>query len=51
MGNDSARFFGIGKASETIEDSTAGLVAVIDNATRESTSGKFPGWSGEEFPW
>ena len=51
MGNEGAKSFGMEKASETIEASTAGLVAVIDNATRESTSGKFPGWSGEEFPW
>lgn len=51
MGNDSAKFFGMGQAVDTIEASTAGVVAVIDNATRESTSGHFAGWSGEEFPW
>lgn len=51
MGNDNAKSFGMEQAFVTVEDSTKGVVAVIDNATRESTSGKFPGWSGEEFPW
>lgn len=51
MGNDNAKFFGMEKATDTIDDSTAGTVSVIDKATRESTSGRFPGWSGEEFPW
>lgn len=51
MGNDNAKLFGMEQAIDTVEDSTKGVVAVIDNATRESTSGKFPGWSGVEFPW
>ena len=39
------------QAVDTIDASTAGVVAVIDKATRESTSGHFAGWNGEEFPW
>lgn len=51
MGNDSAKSIGMDQATDTIEANTAGLVTVIDNATRESTSGRFAGWNGEEFPW
>ena len=51
MGNENAKVFGMEKAFVTIEDSTTAVVAVIDNATRESTFGKFASWNGEEFPW
>lgn len=51
MGNDNAKVFGMEKAFVTIEDSITAVVAVIDNATRESTSGKFASWNGEELPW
>jgi norsolorinic acid ketoreductase len=51
MGNHGAKHFGLGEAPDTIEANTAGMVDVIDKATRESTSGHFAGWNGEEFPW
>lgn len=51
MGNESARFFGLEKATDTVEANTAGMVKVIDHATRDQTSGHFAGWDGEEFPW
>jgi norsolorinic acid ketoreductase len=51
MGNHGANHFGLGEAPDTIEETTAGMVDVIDKATRESTSGHFAGWNGKEFPW
>ena len=51
MGNAGAQFFGMKEATQTVEESTTGTVSAIDNATRETTSGHFASYNGEEFPW
>ncbi|KAK5075793.1 hypothetical protein LTR24_009884 [Lithohypha guttulata] len=51
MGNTGAQAFGLEKASITIEESINGVVNVIDNATREKSSGKFLSWDGTESTW
>ncbi|BGP36385.1 hypothetical protein JCM10449v2_000286 [Rhodotorula kratochvilovae] len=33
------------------EESAAGIVKVVDGATREKTGGKFLQYTGEEYPW
>ncbi|MCJ1473080.1 hypothetical protein MMC13_001730 [Lambiella insularis] len=42
MGNGGAQLFGMKEATTTINDSCDYLVATIESATREETSGKFP---------
>ncbi|GME49574.1 Aflatoxin biosynthesis ketoreductase nor-1 protein [Neofusicoccum parvum] len=51
MGNMAANHFGITEAEITVDDSVAGIVKIIDNATREKTSGKLMVWDGSECPW
>ncbi|GAW13628.1 hypothetical protein ANO14919_030150 [Xylariales sp. No.14919] len=52
MGNLGARMMGLEKAPVTVEDSVSKIVAVIDAATRETTSGRFLNtMDGTEFPW
>ncbi|OGM49066.1 short chain dehydrogenase/reductase family oxidoreductase [Aspergillus bombycis] len=36
---------------ETIDNSVKGMLQVIDGATRETTSGKFITYQGQEVPW
>ncbi|KAG8166719.1 hypothetical protein KVR01_002408 [Diaporthe batatas] len=48
-GNATAKLFGMGEAPHTIAQSVAGLLDVIDNATRSGTSGKFYGFDGKEI--
>ncbi|KAI1360509.1 NAD(P)-binding protein [Xylaria arbuscula] len=50
-GNWIAKRWGLEKATYTVEESVAGMVKMIDEATREETSGKFLRFSGEELPW
>jgi NAD(P)-dependent dehydrogenase (short-subunit alcohol dehydrogenase family) len=35
----------------TVDESVCGIVKVVDEATRESTSGRFVEYTGEEIPW
>ncbi|KAK3311862.1 hypothetical protein B0H66DRAFT_614621 [Apodospora peruviana] len=49
MGNSGARHFGMEKAWVTVEDSVNGIVKFIDEGTRESVSGKFLQYDGEEL--
>ncbi|KAL4867477.1 hypothetical protein BDV12DRAFT_186650 [Aspergillus spectabilis] len=52
MGNTGARSVGLEKAPTTIEESITKTVAVLDDATREATSGKL--WDTlevKELPW
>ena len=51
MGNAGARFFGMKEAYLPVKDSVAGIVAQVDGATREKTSGHFKIWDDTEFPW
>lgn len=51
MGNAGAKYFGMKEAAMTIEQSITGMVKVIDDSTREKTSGRFMTWEGEEYPW
>ena len=51
MGNNGARKFGMEKAFTEVEDCVSGMVSIVDGATREKTSGRFPSWDGGDFPW
>ncbi|TEY55509.1 hypothetical protein BOTCAL_0232g00170 [Botryotinia calthae] len=50
-GNAGAQMFGLKEASLSIDESVAGIVKVIDAATREHTSGKFMEHTGNELDW
>jgi len=41
MGNGGARAFGMEEAPMSLETSIKGVLEIIDNATREKTSGTF----------
>lgn len=47
MGNTAAKFFGIGEAPTTIDESVGGLFQVINTATREKYGGKVVSYTGE----
>ncbi|OTA97018.1 hypothetical protein M434DRAFT_19239 [Hypoxylon sp. CO27-5] len=51
LGNYAAQLAGLEKAFVTVEDSAAGVVKVIDGATKESHGGKFWNYTGEEIAW
>lgn len=51
MGNAGAKLVGMKEATTPIDDCVAGMLKVIDESTREKTSGRFPIWEGGEFPW
>ena len=51
MGNEGARKVGMEKAFLTIEQSINFMVPVVDNATKEKTSGHFPSIEGGDFAW
>jgi len=51
MGNYGAALFGVEKAEITVEESISGVVKIIDEATREKTSGKFFNYTGGEASW
>ncbi|KIW97627.1 uncharacterized protein Z519_01211 [Cladophialophora bantiana CBS 173.52] len=51
MGNSSARSFGLERAPNTVEESVSGLMKVIEDSTRESTSGKFMSFDGATIAW
>ena len=50
-GNESAQRFGMKEARTPVKESVEFLVAKIDGATREDTSGHFPSIEGEDWPW
>ncbi|KAI1178016.1 hypothetical protein F4777DRAFT_540218 [Nemania sp. FL0916] len=51
-GNRAAKGMGLPQAPHTKEQSTNGTLSLIDNATREKTSGKFfDSIAGTEIPW
>ncbi|PWY93554.1 NAD(P)-binding protein [Aspergillus sclerotioniger CBS 115572] len=50
MGNSSARKQGLEQAPVTVEESTRGILDLIDNATREN-SNRFLDYNGDEVPW
>ncbi|KAI0003942.1 NAD(P)-binding protein [Xylariaceae sp. FL0662B] len=52
QGNWVAQQVGLDQAPTTVEESSTSIVKVIDDATRESTSGKFiSAIEGTELPW
>ncbi|CAF4012447.1 unnamed protein product, partial [Adineta steineri] len=51
MGNHYATSVGLDEAPVTIEESVQGQLKVIDEATREKTSGRFWDFEGKELPW
>ncbi|CAF1366140.1 unnamed protein product [Adineta steineri] len=51
MGNPFAKDVGLDEAPVTIQDSVQGQLKVIDEATREKTSGRFWDFEGKELPW
>jgi len=51
MGNTGAKIVGLTEAYTPTDVCCAGIVKVIDGATREKTSGTFAGWNGEESAW
>ncbi|GAA5972857.1 hypothetical protein JCM11641_003976 [Rhodosporidiobolus odoratus] len=51
MGNDGARSFGLEQAPVTIEDSVAGQLRLVDEATGETHGGKFWDYTGDAIPW
>lgn len=51
MGNNGAKKVGLEKAYTEVDECVAGMVTVIDGATREKTSGTYAVWDGSEFPW
>jgi len=51
MGNAGAVANGLKEAPTTVKDSVDGIVAKIDNATREKTSGTFVSYDGEHINW
>ncbi|KAF2137112.1 uncharacterized protein K452DRAFT_236442 [Aplosporella prunicola CBS 121167] len=51
MGNGTATKFGLGEAEVEPKDSVAGMIKVIDGATREETSGRFMLFNGEVSEW
>jgi len=51
-GNAAARVFGVAQATHTTQQSVAGIMKLIDGATRRRTSGKFlQALEGPELPW
>ncbi|GAM38276.1 hypothetical protein TCE0_033r08873 [Talaromyces pinophilus] len=51
LGNRGADAVGVEKADITVEESTTGIVKVIDASTRETHSGKLFKYDGNELPW
>ncbi|KIM94041.1 hypothetical protein OIDMADRAFT_45853 [Oidiodendron maius Zn] len=51
LGNTVAKSIGMQEASISIDKSVEGILAQIDAATREGTSGKFIDYEGNSLPW
>jgi hypothetical protein len=51
MGNIAARDIGLEKAFTEVDECIRGLVSIIDEATREKSSGHLLTWDGGEFAW
>ena len=51
LGNRAALVVGVEKADITLEESTTGIVKVIDASTRETHSGKLFKYDGSELLW
>ena len=51
MGTAAAHWFGIDKAAISVEESTAGVVGVIDASTKDTHSGKLFTYLGPQVAW
>ncbi|KAJ5153717.1 Short-chain dehydrogenase/reductase SDR [Penicillium coprophilum] len=51
LGNRGAHAIGVEKAAITVEDSTTGIVRIIDASTLQTHSGKLFKFDGNEEPW
>lgn len=47
MGNEAARFFGMGEAPVKVEDSVGGMFNVITTADKKTHGGRFVSFTGE----
>ena len=51
LGNSLSQFFGGAEPELTIEESAKAVIKLVDEATRERTSGNFYNEKGEPLPW
>ncbi|KAH7397143.1 hypothetical protein BKA66DRAFT_437725 [Pyrenochaeta sp. MPI-SDFR-AT-0127] len=51
MGNAGAKAFGMEKPPHHVGDNVKAIVKLVDAATRETHSGKFLNFEGQEVPW
>lgn len=51
MGNGGAQMLGLEKAEIPLDESIDGITKLIDNSTREKTSGKFMFYKGNVEAW
>ncbi|GAA5903384.1 hypothetical protein JCM8208_001905 [Rhodotorula glutinis] len=51
MGNAGAKAMGLDEAPVKLEDSVAGVLKLVDGATREKSGGKFWDYTGDELTW
>ncbi|KAI6081464.1 NAD(P)-binding protein [Hypoxylon rubiginosum] len=51
LGNFAAQLAGLEQAFVTVEDSAAGVVKLVDGATKESHGGRFWNYTGDEVAW
>ncbi|EGU12542.1 Aflatoxin biosynthesis ketoreductase nor-1 [Rhodotorula toruloides ATCC 204091] len=51
MGNRAASGLGFEKAPVTVKDSVAGILRILDEAKRETHTGRFFEYTGKELPW
>ena len=51
MGNTAAMGYGLQQAPVPVQESCDGMFKVINNATKESSGGKFLNFSGKEEVW
>jgi norsolorinic acid ketoreductase len=51
MGNTGAQAFGLEQAPVTVQESCAGMIKVIDKASKEEYGGKMWAHEGEQMAW
>ncbi|GJN94351.1 hypothetical protein Rhopal_007425-T1 [Rhodotorula paludigena] len=51
LGNQAVAHFGMAEAPVKLEQSVAGVLGIVDKATRESTGGRFWDYTGDELQW
>ncbi len=51
MGNQAVGYFGLDRAPHEPLDNVMSIVEIIDDAKRETHSGKFWNFEGKQVPW